>query len=49
MNLLCQFCDVAKVAIDLQEDLTKLSYMLNMKVKVAKHPSYFLATYFNHV
>jgi hypothetical protein len=49
VNSLRQFCDVAKVAIDLQEDLAKLSYMLNMKVKVAKHPSYFLATNFNHV
>jgi hypothetical protein len=44
VNLLHQFCDIAKVAIDLQEDLAKLSYMLNMKVKVARYPSSFLAT-----
>ncbi len=34
---------------DLQEDLAKFGYRLNMKIIFLKHPFIFLATYLNHV
>jgi hypothetical protein len=38
-----QFCGVAQVAINPQQDLTKFGYKLNMKVEFLKNPSIFLA------
>ncbi len=41
---------VAKVVIIIhQDDLAKFGYQLNMKFKKLKHPSIFLATYFEPV
>jgi hypothetical protein len=33
-----QFCDVAKSGNDLDEDVAKLGYELNLKIEIFKHP-----------
>ncbi len=33
-----QFCDVAKSGNDLDEDVAKLGYKLNLKIEILKHP-----------
>ncbi len=33
-----QFCDVAKSGNDLDKDVAKLGYKLNLKIEIFKHP-----------